>query len=49
MSTDGQTDGRTDGQTDGRKDKPITIVPFDLRQGTNISKGHNSVENKDGL
>ena len=24
----------TDGRTDGRTDKPITIVPFDLRRGT---------------
>ena len=27
---------RADGPTDGRTDKPITIVPFDLRRGTKI-------------
>ena len=38
MSTDGLTGGRADGRTEGRMDGPKTIVPFDLRRGTNITK-----------
>ena len=35
MSTNGRTDGRTDGRKDGRTDELKSIVPFDLRRGTN--------------
>ena len=38
-----RTDGLTDGRTDGWTDEPITIVPFDLCQGT---KNYNDISLK---